>query len=225
MKKISILLAMILCCGMAQAQKSDFSNQSCIVETYIPKAECWERVNEWIALNLSSYKASVDYSSYNTGNIIVKINTKDTYNSMRSVHYGIVVPYIKFALIFECKDNECKIEMRDICYEFETGGYVNYDNIAYVNLETCQKEMEYVIDSGGKFIADEAFVLKYREESERLDKYILDMKDESLTKKERKNAEYKYKSLKNKHTVNSSVTTGIALLLHNILSSIEATIK
>lgn len=225
MKKICILLALILCCGAVQAQELDFSNQSCIVETSIPKSECWERINEWIALNIESYKASVDYSSYDTGKVIVKINTIDTKNEMWSVHHGIMVPYIKMTIVFECKDNECQINMKNIVYEFVSGGYVNYDHMSYSSMEICEKEMKYVVARGGKFIADNQFLLKLKSNEDKLDAYRSNMYNDSLSRRERKDAEYSYNQLKNSHNVNKSVATGIAYLLHSILSSIEASIQ
>lgn len=170
------------------------------VTNTLSKEQNWEKTNEWIALNFSSYKASVDYKNEQSGKIIVKGIIKDMDGLMTSLMTHVLSASIEFTMVIQCQDSLCTIQFSNILCSFKSG-YGNIDYLPTKILETCRDEMNITMIYGPNFTVDERLEKKYNEiESEYKTAESVAI-DTTLKKNEQKKAKKIYEQMKPKYRV------------------------
>lgn len=209
---------LIFCCILAVSSITMFAQdlfEPYNVTTKLSKEMCWEAMNEWVALNMNSYRATVDYKSETSGKIIIKGRHQDDKAAGMCVVCDLLIPYVEYTLVVACKDSSCVLTFNDLLYTFEAGhGEVSYlpTNV----LEDCQREMEVVIDKGEKFQADDASRMYLKELKEKMEAEQLIINDTNAKKKDKKRAETKYKELKSEANMYESAIRGLSAFNRDI---------
>ena len=94
----------------------------------LTKEQIFQRIQEWAAISFGKYSEVVDYLDIGTGKIIVKgwtniVHRQDYYNFFFGKREQVVRKKCFFTYIFTLSGNKLKVQVVNISYEYQAGGY------------------------------------------------------------------------------------------------------
>jgi len=95
----------------------------------IPKSILYKRVKEWCALKYGDFETVLRYEDFETGKVIVKGYVEIPYEFTWAEMFGGAMMSANktkctHALVATVKDFKLKIELREVAYDIEYGGYM-----------------------------------------------------------------------------------------------------
>lgn len=221
-KKIATCFALIFVfCTVVKAQPYIEFSYDC----KLSKTDCFNRIDEWLALNKTIYNIKIDYRNPDYGKYIINGETEDEHCHLYCVSYGGLSANFTYTLSIEIKDNICKLSFRNVVYNFSVTSYVDYDYLSTSMLKIIRDELNIIERGNNKLSIDERFKEKYRrlDESRQQLKSIAD--DETKKKKERKRAKNTLEETQGEYNVYLYCSSGPGVLFYDLSKSLSKLLK
>ena len=199
MKRLNLFIAwqilwiFIPLCSIAQTtQIEEFASNKSF-------GEFVDNLKKNIVIDKENYNISIDYLDEDSKTLIISGIAKNL-GGLKSETFDIVSSKLSFQVeLTQMPNNDWKLKTNKMIYSFKAS-HGNFSHLSTELLETIRDEMEIMVRNEDGFDINDYFY----EEQERLalecEKYKTISEDESLKKKERKSALYRYESLMTKCT-------------------------